>query len=317
MLAVSKPMRDVVEQVLRVARRSAHGPAFSVLLTGETGTGKGLLARVLHHASVRRGGPFVDMNCAAVPASLLEDELFGHERGAFTGALAPRVGLIEGANGGTLFLDEVSLLSREGQAKLLGVLESRRVRRLGGLEERTVDVQISAATSADLERAVCEGHFLPELLHRLAGLWFRLPALRDRGEDVLLLADRFLERQCTAYRLPPKRFSEAARAGLLAHSWPGNVRELQHAVERAVLGHDGEVVELAQLTLRPAARVVPADKAMFEGRSLDEVERAAIEWALESEGGNVCRAAARLRVTRDLLRSRMERHGLSSRREAS
>jgi two-component system response regulator AtoC len=304
-------MKELLERISRIARRSALGPPLSVLLSGETGTGKGLLARVLHFTSRRRDGPFLEVNCAALPASLLEAELFGHERGAFTDAKSARVGLLEAAHGGSLFLDEISHLSLEGQAKLLTALETRAVRRLGSTAERTVDVQIIAATSHDMQKWVAAGHFRPELLHRLTALWFQLPPLRERTGDAALLAERFLERICVSYGLPAKHLSARALEAIGQHGWPGNVRELYHAIERAVLAEDRDTVEPQDLALSPALPT-PAEgwPASPEGLSLEDIERAAIAGALEREHGNVTRAAASLKVSRDTLRSRIEKLAL-------
>jgi DNA-binding NtrC family response regulator len=316
----SPQMKDLLERVSRVSRRSAQGPPLSVLLTGETGTGKGLLARVLHFASRRRDRPFVELNCAAIPATLLESELFGHEKGAFTDARTARVGLVEAAHGGTIFLDEVSYLSLEGQAKLLTVIDTRRVRRLGGTAERQVDVQVIAASSHELDRQAAEGGFRPELLHRLSSLWFKIPPLRERGDDAVRLADAFLSRITAAYRLPPKRLSDEAREAIRTHPWPGNVRELFHALERAVLYEEREVVEAADLALHPGPRPahgaaplgLPAEGEIPpEGLAcIEEAERRLVRRALELEGGNVSKAATLLKVSRDVLRSRIEKYGL-------
>jgi DNA-binding NtrC family response regulator len=315
----SPAMRELLDKISRLSRRSAHGPPLSVLLTGETGTGKGLLARVLHYSSRRRDGPFVPVNCAAIPGSLLEAELFGHERGAFTDARTARVGLIEAAHGGTVFLDEISHLSTEGQAKLLTVLETRRVRRLGSTAERPVEVQVLAASSHDLPRLVQQGRMVPELFHRLAALWLQLPPLRARDEDPVLLAERFVSRITARYQLPPKTLGDAARAAIRAHPWPGNVRELYHAIERAVLFEDRDQIEPSDLALHPlpppaSAPPAPSNAIPDDGlAAIERAERELIARALEAEGGNVTRAAARLKTTRDTLRSRMERFGLSRR----
>ncbi|MFZ5468169.1 MAG: sigma-54-dependent transcriptional regulator [Myxococcota bacterium] len=307
----SAPMRELLERVSRVSRRSAQGPPLSVMLTGETGTGKGLLARVLHYSSRRREGPFVELNCAALPATLLEAELFGHERGAFTDAKTARMGLLEAADGGTLFLDEVSYLPPEGQAKLLTVLETRRLRRLGSSVERQVDVQIVAASSHDLNQRVTQGQFKPELLHRLTALWFQLPPLRARGDDAVLLAERFLTRITQSYQLPPKRLSDEAREAIRTHAWPGNVRELYHALERAVLYEERAEVAASDLALHPQPLPAPAEELPPEGlAAIERAERALIERALAQEKGNVSRAAALLKVTRDVLRTRIEKYGL-------
>ncbi|MBI3180966.1 MAG: sigma-54-dependent Fis family transcriptional regulator [Myxococcales bacterium] len=307
----SPAMRELLDKLGRLTRRSAQGPALSVMITGETGTGKGLLARVLHFSGRRRDGPFVELNCAAIPSGLLESELFGHERGAFTDARSSRIGLVEAAHGGTLFLDEVTYLPPEGQAKLLTVLETRRVRRLGGTAERQVEVQVVAASSHDLQRLVEEGRFTPELLHRLTALWLKLPPLRERGDDAVLMAERFLGRIAQTYRLPQKQLSEAAREAIRAHPWPGNVRELYHAIERAMLFEDREVVEPSDLALAAADGAARAGPFPPEGLAvIDHAERELIERALRVEKGNVTRAAALLKVSRDVLRTRIEKFGL-------
>ncbi len=306
----SPAMKELLDKISRLSRRSALGPALSVMLSGETGTGKGLIARVLHHSSRRRDGPFVELNCAALPSGLIESELFGHEKGAFTDAKVARAGRLEAADGGTLFLDEVTYLPPDGQAKLLTVLETRRVRRLGGSAERPVDVQIVSASTHDLQKLAAEHRFLPELLHRLTALWLELPPLRARGDDSVLLAKRFLERVAATYRLPPKRLSDGATAAIRAHTWPGNVRELYHAIERAFLLDEGEVVEPEHLALRQspasAGHGIPPEGLA----AIDKAEKALIERALQAEGGNVSRAAALLKVSRDVLRSRIEKYRL-------
>lgn len=314
-------MRELLEQVSRITRRSALGPPVRLLLTGETGTGKGLLARRIHFSSRRRDGAFIDVNCAALPGALLESELFGHERGAFTDAKTARIGLIEAADGGTLFLDEISYLSPEGQAKLLTVLDHSRVRRLGGNEARAVDVQVIAASSHDIPKLVPQGKFLPELFHRLSSLWLKLPPLHARGDDALVIAERLLQTLTARYRLPSKHLSEGARAAIRSHRWPGNVRELSNAMERAVLAEEGEVVEASELTLHPVepqpteveARAGGGVRVSLPhgGVSLDEVERAVVLKALQLERGNVTRAAALLRTTRDTLRWRIDKHAIT------
>ncbi|MHB8877334.1 MAG: sigma 54-interacting transcriptional regulator [Myxococcaceae bacterium] len=317
-LGESPAMRVLLEQVSRIARRSAQGPPIRLLLTGETGTGKGLLARRIHQSGRRRGEPFIELNCAALPAGLLESELFGYERGAFTDARSAKLGLIEAADRGTLFLDEVSYLSGDGQAKLLVVLDRQRVRRLGGTSDRQVDVQVIAASSQDMSRLVAEGRFLPELFHRLGVLWLKLPPLRERGDDAQLIAERLLDAMTSKYRLPPKRLSPSARAAIRAYGWPGNVRELSNAIERAVLVEEGDLVETAHLALHgatPAVEAGPGGEIRVclppGGASLENFERAIIVCALRAEQGNVSRAAELLRTTRDTLRWRIDKHGIA------
>src|SRR5262245_45906430 len=207
----------------------------TVLLRGKTGTGKGLVARAMHEASMRGSSPFVDVNCAAIPETLLEAEMFGVERGAFTDAQRSRPGLFQLAHRGTIFLDEIGLLPEALQGKLLKAIEEREVRRLGATHSEAVDVWVVAATSEDLEAAVAAGRFRADLYYRLAVVTFVLPPLSERGQDVLLLAEHFLARSCRDYGLPPKSLTPAARAAILAHAWPGNVRDLSNAMERVAV----------------------------------------------------------------------------------
>ena len=271
--------------------------ATTVLITGETGTGKELLARAIHDNGPRRAQQFIDINCAAIPATLLEAELFGYEKGAFTDAKQAKPGLIEGAHQGTLFLDEIGDMSLELQAKLLKVLESRRVRRLGALREREVDARIIAATNSDLRPAVREGRFRADLYYRLAVVPIHLPPLRERGEDILILAQHFLAHFAGLYAIRRPLLSVSARRALLAHHWPGNVRELRNVVERAVVLGDGllepgllsgDVRELA--TSQPLSLPFPAP--------LDAIDRAAARATVERLSGNKTAAAAALGVSR-------------------
>src|SRR5229473_4662568 len=232
-------VRDQIRRL--VARRAAGHRLPSILITGETGTGKGLVARTIHRAGPRSGGPFVDVNCAAIPETLIEAELFGFERGAFTDARRSKPGLFQAAHRGTIFLDEVGLLPEPLQAKLLKVLEEQAVRRLGATTAEPVDTWIISATNADLQAAVRQRAFREDLYHRLAVLTLRLPPLRERGNDVLILAERFLARVCADYGLPPKRFAPDVSARLLAYQWPGNVRELNNVIERVALLSEDDV----------------------------------------------------------------------------
>src|SRR5438876_3721777 len=206
-----------------------------VLIEGETGTGKGLLARIIHRAGPRPDGPFVDVNCAAIPETLLEAEMFGFERGAFTDARRAKPGLFQTAHRGTIFLDEVGLLPEALQAKLLKVLEERAVRRLGSTRDEHIDVSILTATNEDLRTAIRERRFREDLYHRLAVLTVALPPLRERGEDIVLLARHFLDRACGDYGLPAKRLAPDALSALRAYPWPGNIRELSNVMERVAL----------------------------------------------------------------------------------
>lgn len=227
-----------MEQVRRFARRAGRTDV-PVLLTGETGTGKTLLARLIHSRGSRRHGPFISLNCAGIPDALFEAELFGHRRGAFTGAVESRRGLLEASHAGTLFLDEVADLPSNQQAKLLTVLEEGRVRRVGEERWQDIDIRVLAATSADLNRAMAEGRFRPDLYHRIALLRCTLPPLRDRREDIVFLSERFLHRFASKHRLPAPALGAPLLERLLRHPWPGNVRELAHVIEAALILAEG------------------------------------------------------------------------------
>jgi DNA-binding NtrC family response regulator/tetratricopeptide (TPR) repeat protein len=314
-------VRTQVELLLR--RHSATRRVPPILILGETGTGKGLLARAIHEAGPRRAGPFVAVNCAAIPETLLEAELFGFERGAFTDAHQAKAGLFQTAHGGTLFLDEIGLLPENLQAKLLTVLEDQAVRRLGSTRTEAVDVWIISATSEDLKAGARRRGFREELYHRLAVVTLRLPPLRERGKDILTLAEHFLAHTCTEYGLAPKTLAEDARAALVAYRWPGNVREVANVMERVALLTDApfltaDKLELASPPGRPASLqgrdTTPPDAP--EGMSLEEtverLERARILEALHKTRGNISRAASLLGVTRHILRYRLRKYGLRS-----
>src|SRR5262245_30677025 len=312
-----RSLRDQVARLLDRVTGTRRVPP--ILLLGETGTGKGLVAREIHRAGPRRAGPFVDVNCAAIPETLLEAEMFGFERGAFTDAHQAKPGLFEVADGGILFLDELGYLPDTLQAKLLKVIEDRSVRRLGSTRSHPVDVSIIAATSQDLEAAVRSGRFRPELYHRLAVFTLRLPALRERGADILLLAEHFLATMCADYHLESRAFGDDARRALTAYHWPGNVRELGNVVERAALLADAPLVAARDLDLPsgPAGVVARGGDAQTGGMPVagpglpaGDDERARLGEALEWSGGNLARAGARLGIPRNTLRYRMERHGL-------
>jgi DNA-binding NtrC family response regulator/tetratricopeptide (TPR) repeat protein len=291
-----------------------------VLLLGETGTGKGLLARSLHTASPRATGAFISVNCAAIPDTLLEAELFGYERGAFTDARQAKPGLFQQAHGGTLFLDEAGLLPEHLQAKLLTALDERAVRRLGGIRVEPTDCWIIAATSADLEQARRDRRFREDLYHRLSVFTLRLPPLRERGDDVLRLADAFLASICADYGLAPRAFDAAARRLLVRYTWPGNVRELSNVVERAALLSGTPIISADSLGLPPTeeGRVsVDAGGDATEARpphlreSLDDLERSELLQALDRARWNVSVAAEILGVPRNTLRYRIDKHGLT------
>src|SRR5690349_23673353 len=254
-----KAVREKLRQLLERQPAGRRLPA--ILIQGETGTGKGLVARLVHRLGPRRGGPFVDINCPAIPETLLEAELFGFERGAFTDARHAKPGLFHTAHRGTLFLDEVGLLPASVQAKLLTVLEARTVRRLGSTKPEAVDVGVVSATNTDLREAVRERRFRDDLYHRLAVITVDLPPLRERARDVLLLAERFLARACADYGLSPKRLDASAQAGLLAYPWPGNIRELGNVIERAALFTEAAVITGVMLEPLVAERRLPAAPA--------------------------------------------------------
>jgi DNA-binding NtrC family response regulator len=284
--------------VLDAARRVAPHGAATVLLTGETGTGKELLARALHEGGPRASGPLIPVNCAAIPAQLLESELFGHERGAFTDAHQTKRGLFEEADGGTLFLDEIGHLPLTLQGKLLRVLDEKRIRRVGGTEARAVDVRIIAATHVDLRAAVERGDFREDLYYRLNVVVLELPPLRARGEDVVRLAEAFVSSLAARYGLPAPPLTAEVRAALRRHDWPGNVRELRHAVERGLVLSDPGTLDPA--TLLPPARA-PRPGVLPERGPLAGIIAAAVKAAMDRCGGNKSAAARELGISRQRL----------------
>jgi DNA-binding NtrC family response regulator len=305
-------LRDLV-RTIALSEPADGSPGAPVLVLGETGAGKELVARACHYAGPRAAAPFVEINCAALPAHLIEGELFGHEKGAFTDAQARKIGLIEAADGGTLFLDEIGELDLSLQAKLLRVLENFRVRRLGALQDRLVNVRVVCATNRDLDQLVEAGRFRADLLYRLRVFQINIPPLRARGDDVLLLARRFLAQMAQRYGKAPPMLDASACDALRAHTWPGNVRELRNVVERAVLLNQGQPLGAADLALgpRPAAPRAPsATQGPAGGASLEAVERQHLIQALEQAQWNVTRAARLLDISRDTLRYRIEKHGL-------
>ena len=305
---------DALRQQVRRLARISEGRLPSILMLGETGTGKGLVAGLLHGAGPRRAGPFIDVNCAAIPETLLESELFGFERGAFTDARAAKRGLLEAAHHGTLFLDEIGSLPDVLQAKLLTAIESRQIRRLGSTRNESVDVWIIAATSEDLTTAMKTGRFRRELYHRLSTVVLQLPPLRTRGEDILILADHFLARAATEHGIAPKRLADDARDALLAHAWPGNVRELGNVLERVMLLEDGPVITAAMLVLpRPSSDALgePTRPSPLSPEALRADERQQLAAALTAARGNISRAAARLGIPRNTLRYRLVKYELA------
>jgi len=307
----SRKWKAVLTQATKVAPTET-----TVLLTGESGTGKEVVARFVHRGSPRARGPFVALNCAALPENLLESELFGHEKGAFTGAVAARPGRIEQAAGGVLFLDEVGEMTPAVQAKLLRVLQEREFQRLGATRPMKADVRIVAATNRDLETALARGQFREDLYYRLRVFEIRLPPLRERREDILPMAEAFLEEIGPAVGRPAAGISREAHEALLSYPWPGNARELRNALERATILCDGGLITVEHLPIgvgRPtpvrshdgAAEAFPSG-----GVSLDGVERDLITKALQESKNNRSRAARLLGITRSQLYSRIQKHGL-------
>ena len=312
-------VREKIRRLLDRKLGSRHLPP--ILLDGETGTGKGLVAWLIHRVGPRADGPFVPVNCAAIPETLLESELFGHERGAFTDARQAKPGLFQAAHRGMIFLDEIGLLPEGLQAKLLKVIEERSVRRLGSTRSEPVDVWIVAATNEDLAGATRARRFREDLYHRLAVLTLWVPPLRERGEDVLFLADHFLARACAEYGLPPKTFTPDARAALLGYRWPGNVRELSNVIERVTLLAEepevtAETLGLHQAPVRSEHATTVERRTRPLADAVDPDERSHLLEALSATGWNISRTAARLGITRNTLRYRLEKHGLHREGEA-
>ena len=306
-------LRQQLEHIAGLVDKSRHEHPV-ILISGETGTGKDVLARLYHELGSWRNRPYVHVDCAALPSELIEAELFGYERGAFTNAHQAKPGLIEVAEDGTLFLDEVGELPLELQAKLLNVLERRQVRRLGSTREHSVNAHVVAATNRDLKKMVAEGRFRSDLYFRLNVLGIDLPPLRDRAEDIAILAEHFVEAVSRRYGLLPPVFTESARAMMADYDWPGNVRELQHVVERAVMLSQQGQISPEQLMLQSQALSVPGQEgdelSRLSHMTLEQVEKLLLEKALERTNGNVSRAARELGLTRMAMRYRMEKYQL-------
>jgi two-component system response regulator HydG len=303
-----------MQKVYRVARQVA-GARATVLITGESGTGKGELARAVHVKSPRAKGPFVALHCASLAESLLESELFGHERGAFTGAEKRRIGRFEQANGGTLFLDEVGEIPAATQVKLLRVLQERTFERVGGNETVAVDVRLIAATNRDLAAAVHEGRFREDLYYRLNVVHIDMPPLRVRDTDVLLLANHFLRRFAADNKRSITGFSDQARAKIVAHRWPGNVRELENAIERAVVLCEGPLIEEEHLPIDVAP--VAKGAVRIPGATMAEIERYAILSTLEATNGSTTRAAEMLDISVRTIQYRLHEYGLAAKARRS
>src|ERR1039458_110174 len=331
-IGVSQKMSDLLGFVSKIATSEAT----TILVQGESGTGKDLIAKAIHYQSRRQDKPFVAINCSAIPETLMEAELFGHERGAFTDAKAMKKGLFEMADGGTLFLDEIGELSPLLQAKLLRVLEDQVIRRVGGVRDMQVDVRVIAASNRDLEKAVSEGHFRQDLYYRLAIIAIFIPPLRERTEDILPLVEFFIDWYNRKFKKSVRGINAETRRLLLAHNWPGNVRELKNSIERAMILEDEFILrpvympfavgEAARSGLTafeasstpgdaagkqlPNGRVLPRLYIPEEGTSLEEVERAMVELAMPQANGNQPHAARLLDISRDALRYKLKKFEL-------
>ena len=303
MIAESRAMRPVLRLIEKVGPSDAN-----VLITGEPGTGKEVVARWLHATSARAERPLITVNTGGLSEGVFESEVFGHVKGAFTDARSDRVGYFEVAHGGTLFLDEIGNVPMAQQAKLLRVLETGELQRVGSSKTRQVDVRILTATNSELDRAVAEGTFREDLFYRLNTVEVDIPPLRDRREDIPLLAMHFLSTSGRKYGRPDLELSSAALDAMYRHSWPGNVRELRHSIERAVLLADGHTIEIEHLGLRQA----PEGSLSLENVELDEAERILIRKALTRNRGNVSRTADELGLSRSALYRRLKRHGLQA-----
>jgi PAS domain S-box-containing protein len=314
MVAVSPSMK----QVLKFARRVAESEVSTILLEGESGTGKDVFAQFIHHFGRRREGPFVAINCAAIPETLLESELFGYEKGAFTDARAPKAGILEIASGGTIFLDEVGEMPMVLQAKMLRVLEEQTFRRLGGVRDIQVDVRVVAATNRKLTDAIEQGRFRLDLYYRLNVIQVLLPPLRDRKEDLLPLAESFIRHYNTKFKRTVEGLSHGAAAMLLGYDWPGNVRELRNVIERAMVLEESEWIQTSSMQISSVPGESPAipgtlPRAVQEDTfdvSLEEAEKSLLVKALEKAGGNQTRAAVLLGITRDTLRYKIKKFNL-------
>ncbi|SFU03947.1 sigma-54-dependent transcriptional regulator [Pseudomonas marincola] len=318
-----KALKSIIQQLLDAESRMTDAELPAVLVEGETGTGKELIARALHFGGGRSSGPFIEFNCASIPAHLIEAELFGHEKGAFTDAKERRLGLVEAADGGTLFLDEIGEMDLSLQAKLLKLLEDRTIRRVGSVKERKVNLRIISATNCNLEQMVQQGKFRRDLFFRLRIISIKVPRLYARGDDVLLLARHFLAMHCKRYGKPGLQFSAEAESLLKRYSWPGNVRELRNMLEQSVLLAQSTIIGPSQLVIcsslmEPECResVVQAThneagEEEMDGFNLPEVERDMVIKTLNKTDWNVTKSARILGLSRDMLRYRIERLGLT------
>ena len=319
-------------ELMNFVRKVASSEATTILIQGESGTGKDLIAKAIHYESSRQGKPFVAINCSAIPETLMEAELFGHEKGAFTDAKQMKKGLFEAADGGTLFLDEIGELSPLLQAKLLRVLEDQVIRRVGGIRDMQVDVRVIAASNRDLEKAVREGQFRQDLYYRLAIIAIFIPPLRERKEDILPLVDFFIERYNRRFKKSIRGITDDTRRLIFTHNWPGNVRELKNTIERGMILEDEPFLRPEYLPFSvgesggrtlfertapaeagqplPNGRMLPRLYIPEGGTSLEEVEHAMVELAMRQAHGNQTHAAKLLDISRDALRYKLKKFGL-------
>ena len=314
-------MKTKIKQVLDVEKQIKEGSLPAILINGETGTGKELLARALHFDGMRSNQPFIEINCASLPANLLESELFGHEKGAFTDAKERRIGLVEAAEGGTLFLDEIGEVDLSIQAKLLKLLEEKTVRRIGSVRERKVNIRIISATNQDLEKMVKEGRFRSDLFFRLRVITISPPPLRILGNDILQIAKHFLEEHGKHYGKKGLKFTAKAEEILINYGWPGNVREMRNMLEQCVLLAQGNEIDADQLTICPSLQVESwAGKAALDRRvpslakpvsKVTEDEQELLQKTLEKTDWNVSKTAKILGLSRDMLRYRIEKFRLT------
>ena len=304
MIGTSQVMQEVFEAIDKLSHTDAN-----ILILGENGTGKDLVARALYRCSPRVCKPFITIDLGSVPEGLFESELFGYEKGAFTDARKAKAGRMEVASGGTLFLDEIGNLSLSMQAKLLTAIEKRCISRIGSTEDTPIDVRLICATNADIRQMVEEGNFRQDLLYRINTVEIHIPPLRERGEDILLLADFFLQRYSHKYKKDIRALSREAKLKLMRYSWPGNVRELQHAMERAIIMADSSLLKPTNFMLHPQpAKAVKEEE--FNTLNLEQLERQAIEKAVRRSEGNLTRAAEFLGITRYALYRKMEKLGI-------
>ena len=299
----SKMMIDLQERIVKVAATDA-----SVLILGENGTGKELVAQRIHELSNRSSGPFVTVDLSTITPTLFESELFGHKKGAFTDAKTDRIGRLQMANGGTLFLDEIGNLPHAQQSKLLTALQNRAVVPVGSSENVPLDIRLITATNANLLQMVKDGSFRQDLLYRINTITFNVPALRDREDDVLALAEHFLEEHSTHYRKTDLSFEPAALEVMRRYNWPGNVRELRHTIEKAVILSEGPMITDKDLQLSTSSQ--SSMPVRNTGRTLDELEEQAIRSALAEHGGNIVHAAKALGITRQTFYNKMKRYGI-------